>query len=364
MQTNIDRIHGLDGIRACAFLLVVAGHCGFKWIPNGFGVTVFFFLSGYLITTLLRLEWIRNGSISISGFYTRRAFRILPPLYCGMFLALAAAWFGILHAEVQWKAVLAIQLFLTNYAQQIPGLSIPLGLSPLWSLAVEEHFYLLFPWIYWALLRSRARRVTQAIVLGGVCVATLIWRLILMGHFGVFWNRVYTGTDTRLDSILFGAIFALAANPVIDRLPGITRRRSAAAALLGLAILVITIAARGEFFRQTARYTLQGLALAPVFFYVVSYSDSIVTKCLDCKLFTTIGDLSYSLYLVHYTVMFAINTWITNNPALTLVLTLTISCALAEIVRRTVERPATRLRNFVLHKARVCRIKDAAPAAV
>src|SRR4051794_26452168 len=79
-----NHIRGLDGIRALAFFLVLGGHSGFSWIPNGFGVTLFFFLSGYLITTLLRLEYIQTGAISISRFYVRRAFRILPPFYCAL----------------------------------------------------------------------------------------------------------------------------------------------------------------------------------------------------------------------------------------------------------------------------------------
>jgi peptidoglycan/LPS O-acetylase OafA/YrhL len=352
LKSNNDRIQGLDGIRACAFLMVLIGHCGLKWIPNGFGVTVFFFLSGFLITTLLRLEWIRTGTISVSRFYIRRAFRILPPLYCAIALAVAAAAFGILHSEVQWRALLAIQFFMTNFAEQIHGLTIPLGLSPLWSLAVEEHFYLLFPILYLALLKSGLSPARQGVLLGGICAVALVWRFVLMGGFHVFWNRVYTGTDTRLDSILFGAIMAIAANPVIDSFPALSRRWCGTAAVISIAILLATIAARGEFFRQTARYSIQGLALVPVFFYITRYPDSLPTRWLEWKPLTTLGDLSYALYVFHYTVMFAVNTWITTNPVATLVLTLAIACGLAELSRRYVERPAARMRNRVLERRR------------
>lgn len=342
------RIKGLDGIRGCAFLLVLCGHCGMTWIPDGFGVTVFFFLSGYLITTLLRKEWNREGDISISRFYIRRAFRILPPLYCAMALAIAAAYFGILHTELQWRAIAAIQLFLTNYAEQIPGLTIPLGLSPLWSLAVEEHFYLIFPIAYLLLLRSGMSRGRQAACLGGVCFLALGWRFVMMGQLHAGWDRVYTGTDTRLDSILFGSILAIAANPAIDHFPRLSRRSCATAALLSIAVLLASIAARDEFFRQTARYSIQGLALFPVFFYVVRYSDSFLTRALESRVLTRIGDLSYALYVFHYTVMFAVNTWITQNVVLTIATTLTITVGLAEVSRRFVEHPAARLRDRVL----------------
>jgi len=359
LKPTNDRIKGLDGIRACAFLLVLAGHCGLKWIPNGFGVTVFFFLSGFLITTLLRMEWIRTGSISVSRFYVRRAFRILPPLYCAIALAIAAASLGILHTEVQWRALVAIQLFLTNFAEQVPGLTIPLGLSALWSLAVEEHFYLLFPVLYLVLLKSGLSRATQSFLLGGVCAAVLVWRFVLMGVFHVFWNRVYTGTDTRLDSILLGAIMAIVANPAIDEIPVLSRRQCGTAALLSIVVLLATIGARGEFFRQTARYSIQGLALAPVFFYIARYPHSLPTRWLEWKPLTTVGDLSYALYVFHYTVMFAVNTWVTTNPVATLVLTFGIACALAELSRRYVERPAARLRNRLLEKHKSGMIAEA-----
>ena len=345
-----ERIAGLDGIRAGAFLLVLCGHCGLTWVPNGFGVTVFFFLSGYLITTLLRREWIRSGDLSIRRFYIRRAFRILPPVYCAMALAFVAAWIGILHAPLQWRGFAAIQLFLTNYAEQVHGLTIPLGLSPLWSLAVEEHFYLLFPVLYLGLQRSGLSRNRQAMWLGGACVAALVWRVIMMGPLQANWNRVYTGTDTRLDSILFGAILAIAANPAIDSFPKLSRRVCAVAALVALVILLISIAARDEFFRQTARYSIQGVALAPIFFYVVRYPDAYVTRWLNCRFLVTIGDLSYALYVFHYTVMFAVQTWITQNAVATLALTFTITVALGELSRHLIELPAARWRNRILQR--------------
>jgi peptidoglycan/LPS O-acetylase OafA/YrhL len=347
-----DRIKGLDGIRALAFLLVLGGHSGFKWIPNGFGVTVFFFLSGYLITTLARLEWIRTQNFSVSRFYIRRAFRILPPLYCAILLAVGAAYLGILQSEIQWKAVAAIQLFLTNYAEQVSWITIPLGLSPLWSLAVEEHFYLAFPWIYVVLLKAGISRIRQAILFACVCVMILGWRLVLMGHYHVFWNRVYTGTDTRLDSILFGVMMAIVANPLIDDFPRLKRKWLRSAAAISVLILLASIAMRGEMFRQTARYSIQGLALVPVFYYVVCYSDSNVTKWLESRFLVRIGDLSYALYVFHYTVMFAVNTWITTNPFATFLLTFVVSSALAEASRRFVEAPAANLRNRVLARAR------------
>src|ERR1017187_742613 len=269
-SSNVQlHINGLDGIRACAFLMVLVGHSGISWVPNGFGVTVFFFLSGYLITTLLRREWIRTGTISVSRFYIRRVFRILPPLYCGLIFATVLALTGITHSDVHWKAIAATQLFMTNYSEAWLKVNVPLGLSVLWSLAVEEHFYLAFPLVYRSMLRANIGKNRQVMFLCALCILVLAWRTILMAVYHVFWNRVYTGTDTRLDSILFGSILAIAANPVIDRLDGVTRRRYFISALIGVLVLLASIAVRGEMFRQTARYTIQGTALVPVFLYVI-----------------------------------------------------------------------------------------------
>ena len=346
-------IRGLDGIRACAFLLVLLGHCGFSWIPNGLGVTVFFFLSGYLITTLLRLEWIQSGEISISRFYIRRSFRILPPLYCSLILAIVFALTGVIHSEIHWKAVIAVQLFLTNYSEFLFGASVPAGLSVLWSLAVEEHFYLIFPWFYRNLLKAGMSQKTQVVVLCSFCVIALAWRTVLMAAFHVPWYRVYSYSDTRLDSILFGSILAIAANPAIDRLSGFSRRGYAIAAIIGTVALIISVAMRGEMFRQTFRYSIQGVALFPIFIYVIRYTNSFVTRFLEMRFLTHLGDLSYSLYVVHYIVLFVIEQWLPVGPLKTLFLTFSISYVIATFMRTYVELPSTRIRNQVLTRMSV-----------
>ncbi len=346
------RIRGLDGIRACAFLLVLAGHCGFTWVPNGLGVTIFFFLSGYLITTLLRREWIGTGSLSVTNFYIRRVFRILPPLFCAIALAVVLALVGVIHSEVHWKAVVAVLLFLTNYAEVPLGLFVPVGLSVLWSLAVEEHFYLLFPLVYRGLLKAGLSRYRQTVFFGCVCFLILAWRTVLMTVFHTSWYRVYSGTDTRLDSILFGSIMAIAANPVLDRLEGLSRRRCAILAYIGTVVLILTVALRDEFLRQTIRYSLEGVALFTIFIYIVRYSDSAITRILELRVLTHLGDLSYSLYVVHYTVLFVVKGWIESDPLVTLLLTFSLSYVLAFMMRRYVELPSMKMRNLVLQRRR------------
>src|ERR1051326_8050510 len=106
--SNSLQIPSLDGIRALAVLLVFAAHAGLnERVPGNFGVTVFFFLSGYLITTLLRLEWERTGGISLKAFYLRRVLRILPPMYLVLAAASLLTVAGLLEGSVQLDTLLA-----------------------------------------------------------------------------------------------------------------------------------------------------------------------------------------------------------------------------------------------------------------
>src|ERR1700684_2991196 len=142
-------IPSLDGIRAVSILLVFATHAGAgTFISGDFGVTVFFFISGFLITTLMRSEFDRNGSVNIRHFWLRRALRILPPFYL---VALAATLIALIlypPGTVYAPAMTAELLFFANY-WGIYGINgeAP-GTGVVWSLAVEEQFYLLFPLLY------------------------------------------------------------------------------------------------------------------------------------------------------------------------------------------------------------------------
>ena len=154
-------IPSLDGIRALAVGLVFAAHAGAGNIsPGPLGVTIFFFLSGYLITTLLRMEFEKTGSISLRNFYLRRAFRILPPLYLVLAAAYGLTLLGLLGAQkLRLGACLSQVFFFRDYQILSSGwdgsqTGRPLGTGSLWSLAVEEHFYILFPLCYLVLADS------------------------------------------------------------------------------------------------------------------------------------------------------------------------------------------------------------------
>ncbi|MEZ4235945.1 MAG: acyltransferase [Myxococcota bacterium] len=338
----------LDGLRAVAFALVFCSHVPGLWFfPGGFGVTVFFFLSGYLITTLLRLEVRATGRIDVAAFFGRRVLRILPPYFLtlGLVWAVAAASGAALRGEAfAWQA-----LFATNYWVVGHGdAGLPPGSEVYWSLAVEEHFYLLFPWVAIGLFRGLSRGASRAAVLLGACAVVLGWRVAL------FWwldpgdaARLTYASDTRIDSILFGCVLALWGNPVLDPVPPALARHAGAmlgAAGLGLGL---TLVPRDPTFRETLRYTLQGLLLLPVYHALLARQDLAVARWLARPGVRWLGVLSYTLYLVHDSALAGAVGLVGRSPgavALAAGLALAGSIAYAAAMHRWVERPLARWR--------------------
>ena len=301
-------IPGLDGIRAIAFLLVYASHLGLEYlIPGGLGVTVFFFLSGYLITTLLRVEMDRTGTISISQFYLRRTVRIFPPMYVTLIAWMCLASLNVLVGSLHWQPILLASVYLANYVGALTLHRLDGGLVVLWSLSVEEHFYLLFPWLLALFLRRRQSFKAVAPTLAALCGLALAWRLVLVLHFHSMPVTTYTHTDTRFDSILFGCLLAVSLNPLLDTIPLWIRRHSASLALGGLIVLVGCLIFREPVFRETFRYSIQGLALAPIFLRVLDSPGTWPVRILEHPVLRFIGRRSYAMYLGHLCILDAVH---------------------------------------------------------
>jgi peptidoglycan/LPS O-acetylase OafA/YrhL len=356
-------IPSLDGIRAISFFLVFFAHAGLgaTIIPGGFGVTTFFLLSGFLITTLLRLEFARYRHISLRSFYLRRVLRILPPLYAVLALAIVLPWIGKGHLAIPFAGTLAQALQVSNYYQIYAARAITLpGTSVLWSLAVEEHFYLVFPLLYvW--MSSRFSAYRQAIILLALCVAALAWRCILYFHFHAALIRTYYATDTRFDSILFGSVFAIVANPLVrDPLHELIIRRMKWVFPLCVAALLGTFLVRVPGFRDTLRYSLQGLALIPLFIAAIQYQKTWPVLLLNLPVVRFLGVLSYSLYLCHSIITESVESVWKANAALTGTVSLAGALCFATLVHYLIERPCTRIRKRLSRAPK----ESPAPAAV
>jgi peptidoglycan/LPS O-acetylase OafA/YrhL len=341
----------LDGLRALSIGLVFFAHSGMSAFPGGFGVTIFFFLSGFLITTLLRREYERNGSISFRKFYLRRVLRILPPFYLVLGGALIATYLLDLPGTIDIAAVRAQALQYTNYwiiTHSFDGL--PSGTGVFWSLAVEEHFYLLFPLIFVGLMRSGARPEGRALVLLGTCAALLVWRVVLSSRLDILdvmsQQRLEIASDTRFDSILFGCILALYGNPALD--PSRFGERLWKYVFFPLSVcgLLFSFLYRDEYFRDTFRYTLQGVCLISVFVCAVRYPNWAPMRPLNFRPIAFLGVLSYSLYLVHQVVIAAVEHELADFGGTTrAICALAVSLAIAWILYIAVEKPCARLRR-------------------
>lgn len=348
MSKSIRHIPSLDGLRAVSFLLVFVAHAGLeKYVPGGFGVTIFFFLSGFLITTLLRGEFERHAFINLRHFWLRRTLRILPPFYLVLVASILVSLLWDPPGTLNPPAVLSQALQYTNYWVIGHGFEgQPKGTGVYWSLAVEEHFYLVFPWLFIALQKGRFSARGQALTLWALCALVLLWRAYLVFHDHASLNRTYMASDTRVDSILFGCALAVWNNPVLDEVALDERRWKSLYTPAAVLILVACLFTRGDAFRETLRYSLQGIALTVLFIAAIRYHRWAPFAWLNHRLMIFIGLLSYSLYLLHLAVLMRMEQALPAlDPVVRAVLALGLAVGLAYAIYLTIEKPAARLRR-------------------
>jgi peptidoglycan/LPS O-acetylase OafA/YrhL len=358
-------IPSLDGIRGLSFLIVFFSHAAqrHKLIPGEFGVTVFFFLSGYLITTLMRSEYEATGSLSLRRFWMRRALRILPPFFviwlAAAVLALIVFPVGALDRSME---VAELSFFENYWAIAGHGPNTP-GMGVLWSLAVEEHFYLLFPFIYLLMRRLQLSGRQQACVLWGLCAAVLVWRLVLILFLGQVAARIPAATDTRMDSILFGCALAVWKNPALDALHGPVRRWQTL--WLPGAVLTLAVSLYLPHLPLLAAwsYSVQGLALTLLFTAAIRFPRWLLFRALNARLLVQLGALSYSLYLVHSLILATLIQLLPHSSAIwRAALALPLSLLVALLLRAGIEAPCARLRRR-LHQEAVFGVGDTAALA-
>jgi peptidoglycan/LPS O-acetylase OafA/YrhL len=324
-EARYGYIPGLDGLRAIAVLIVLIAHFGLSHIvPGGFGVTVFFFISGFLITRLLIAEAEKKGRIGLKDFYVRRAIRLFPALL-GMTFVTTAVHIGLGLGSPVGTEFAAANLYFTNYyqiAQQAIGTAPYMSWTPLWSLAVEEHFYMLFPALL-VLTGLNWRRLTTALL--AVIVIVPIWRLAV----SLIWPETaelytYMATDARIDSIAYGCLFTL----VLHQLRDPARLRVLIGWVpSGLAILALlaTFLIRDDMFRQVLRFSVQGLAISVLLLNLYfGRAFQWAFPILEISPLRWIGRVSYGLYLWHFPVLDFVERLALSTP-FTLIIALALS---------------------------------------
>lgn len=303
----------LDGLRALSVIAVIAYHAGLTWIPGGFiGVEVFFVVSGYLITTLLIEERLANGSVSLKQFWIRRARRLLPALFVMLCAsAIAVAFFKPEFAPAFRRDVTAAVFYFSNWWQiffvNVPYFA-PLDppiLRHLWSLAVEEQWYLIWPVVFSVVLCGRSVRLRRCgIIVGLVALAIMVFTAVLYAPDNeTRTNFLYLSTLTRSTGLLCGAGLAFFWRPWAIKQLDITKRLFVElSCLIGFAILVGVTA---FIHVDDARLYRGGLAAATIascviIAVVVHPSFTFVKWFVSRPLFVEIGRRSYGLYLWHW----------------------------------------------------------------
>jgi len=305
-------------------------------LRNGhLGVTIFFVISGYLITYLLLKEDTKTGKVSLRDFYIRRAFRILPPFYA--FLAVVGLR-SLLHIEpVDLHSFVSGALYLWNYDLHATTVI----LAHLWSLSLEEQFYLLWPLSLVFFSRKTSLYIAVFLVLfSPVCrVATYFLMPAYRTHIGMMLH-------TRIDTIMLGCILALALDQgMIPRLVHKLRHSALiASAAVFMFVLDSYLSIRiGGMWNLPFGITLQGVSSAVVVLYCMSQTENLLGRILNSRILAHIGTISYSIYLWH--TLFSL-----NEPHSQFPLNCVYILICAELSYFLVERPSFKLRDIVLNK--------------
>lgn len=347
-------IPSLDGLRGCSILIVLSGH---MLLPDGLmgisalGLKLFFVLSGFLITRLLLAEKRKHGDISLKNFYIRRVLRLYPILV--IYVLVTAAVLMIRGQYVPPIEAASVFFYFVNYLviyYDHIGLSFTLPIGMFWSLSVEEHFYLFAP-LALVLMGGNARRMLGLAIF--ICIASLGLRLLYAYEDPAIVNtlELYWRSETRFDSIAYGVI--LACLPELDRGRRLIERMTTRPVfILSIAFLLGTFAFRDAYFQNTWRFTLQGLALIPIFASVI-FAEPVpfFNRILNTPVLVWVGALSYSLYVWHGAVVLFFYGWIETLPyAAIKMIDTVLSVVFALLSFYMLERPILSLRKRFGHR--------------
>ena len=332
------RIGALDGLRALAVIAVLLFHADLGAVSGGFlGVSVFFTLSGFLITSLLVEELRRSGTVALRAFYGRRARRLVPAAYLciGVVVALGVCWGATQRRDLPGDAVAAVAnvanwrfAFAARTYQDL-FIGSPSPLAHFWSLAIEEQCYLVLPLVAWWALRTGGRRRLGALLVlltGGSLVATLLTSDT---------NLVYHGTHTRAAELLIGALLALAA---AGRRP--SPRLAVAASsigLVGLVVLVMVTDMRSQWLYRGGFVVVALMSAATVFGLTGEHA---VSRAVGWAPLQFVGRRSYGVYLYHWPVflLLAADRLGIDGVGL-LAVRLVVTAAITEVSYRWLEQP-------------------------
>lgn len=341
---------GLDGVRAVAVIAIIIYHLNPQWLSGGFlGVDTFFVISGYLITSLLLTEYHNTGKIELMSFWLRRVKRLIPAV---LFLVMGVIVLSLIFMPTEIQKVradsIAAIFYVSNwwYIMQNVDYFEQFAVQPLkhlWSLAIEEQFYLVFPIVLLSLLSFIRRLKSIRIIFLILLVISMIAMMVLyVPNENV--ARVYFGTDTRIQTLLMGVLLALVWPPFQLKAKVNRQMRTIidTAGVVGLAILFICF----KFVSETNSILYYGgfFLISTVTLLVIASSvhpSGYFAKFLGNKVFTFIGSRSYSLYLWHYPIIVLIHHQFVQGqiPPLVYVVEILLMVLMAEFSYKFIEQP-------------------------
>ncbi|TDM02289.1 acyltransferase family protein [Macrococcus carouselicus] len=311
LKKKTQYLPGLDGLRAIAVISIIIYHLNPKFLPGGFlGVDTFFIISGYLITSILLREYEETGSLNLFKFYSKRIKRLFPAIW---FLLITLFTYCVLFEQSILfqlkKDIIAAFFYVSNWWYIFDDVDYFQALEPrplqhLWSLAIEEQFYIFFPVALLLLLKKFSRR-TAIITFSVLAIISAVWMATLY-YPGIQVSRLYFGTDTRLQTMLLGVLLAFIwpASRLKKNPPLSMKATISIVGILNFVILLFSfnlVSESSGFLYQGGFFMLGLMTISTIASCV--HPDSLLKSLLSLPLLTAIGRLSYSLYLWHYPII-------------------------------------------------------------
>ncbi|TYC62731.1 acyltransferase [Marinobacter sp. BW6] len=328
------KLPGLDGFRMIAVMAVVLAHSGVgSFFSARHGVAGFFVLSGFLITWLLLKEYEKAGRISLRDFYMRRSLRIFPAYYAFLFASIS--W-DLFRGNDDIKEVILPGLFyLMNYHNALEGHSSS-SLAHLWSLAIEEQFYLLWPMVFMFLIKRGRNFVIGFLFI--VSLMVMAWRTYSFSILDFGTSYAYNAFDTRFDNLAIGCAMAFL----------LEKRRCLEFAdrvssqfwmpLITLGLLTVSRQVPGSDYAYGPAFTLDALLLAVLLIQLMRLSQGRFWGWLNHPVAVYLGLISYPIYLWHMWGIQAGNKLNFLPESLQLIAGIFISCALAALSYHLLEK--------------------------
>ena len=358
-QNLPTHVPALDGVRGVAVMLVFISH--FHWILSkktgysqvtpwkfinrtfeaGFlGVDIFFVLSGFLITSLLLKDHANKQPGMVGRFYKRRALRLLPALYALLIVDFFVAWLESARMDFQWRTTWRALLYLNNWNVVWNFRDSRNDLGHLWSLGIEEQFYIVWPAVVLLMLALKLHHQIIITVLS-LAIAAIVVHRINLWNDDIYWLFIYIRTDTRVDSLLVGALFAYVYRHY--RVPSQVLNWAATLCFAGLMYIKYELDA-SPFIMKTG-FTVIAV-LAGIIILAGAEGAWFANRVLISRPLTIIGKVSYGLYLWHLPVFLILGRHVTSGPKpLRILAGIIVASVVTVISWFFIEKPFLNLKN-------------------